>query len=46
MTLWELFACVDGVNYANSPGDKIEPPTDEEFEQMLENYDHLRATVQ
>ncbi len=46
MTMWELSACVDGVNYANNPETKIEPPTDEEFEQMLENYDHLLATPQ
>lgn len=46
MTLWELAACVDGVNYANNPDGRIEPPTDEEFDKMLEEYDHLRATVQ
>jgi hypothetical protein len=44
--MWELAACVDGVNYANDPEEKLEPPTDEEFEQMLENYDHLNATPQ
>lgn len=46
MTLWELVACIDGVNRANSPEADIEPPTDQEFEQMLLDYDHLRASVQ
>lgn len=46
MTMWELAACVDGVSYANNPEKPVEPPTDEEFEQMLLNYDHLRAPVQ
>lgn len=46
MTLWELMACVDGVNYSNNPEGDIEPPTDQEFEQMLLDYDHLRAPVQ
>jgi len=43
--MWELAVCVDGVNYANNPEKNIEPPTDAEFEEMLMNYDHLRATV-
>jgi hypothetical protein len=42
--MWELTACIDGVNYANNPDKKVEPPTDEEFEQMLRDYDHLIAT--
>jgi hypothetical protein len=46
MTLWELAACIDGVNYVNNPDPKVEPPTDEEFERMLVDYDHLRATKQ
>lgn len=46
MTLWEMAACVDGVNYANRSEDKVEPPTDEEFERMLDGYDHLNATPQ
>ena len=45
MTVWELSACVDGELREQSAG-KVEPPTDEEFEQMLENYDHLIATPQ
>lgn len=44
--MWELAACVDGVNSANSPEEKLEAPTDEEFERMLENYDHLQAVKQ
>lgn len=46
MTVWELAACIDGVNFANDPEKKHEPPTDEEFEAMLEQYDHLIATKQ
>jgi len=46
MTMWELAACVDGVNYANNPDKTIEPPSSEEFDQMLLDYDHLRAPVQ
>lgn len=46
MTLWELSVCIDGVNRSNNPEAEIEPPTDEEFEKMLEEYDHLRAPVQ
>jgi hypothetical protein len=45
MTMWELAVCVDGVNRSNSPEEELTPPTDEEFEKMLEDYDHLRATV-
>jgi hypothetical protein len=44
--MWELTACIEGVNYANNPDAKVEPPTDEEFEKMLVDYDHLRATKQ
>jgi hypothetical protein len=46
MTMWELAACIEGVNYANNPDAKVEPPSDEEFEQMLATYDHLGATKQ
>jgi len=46
MTLWELAACIDGINYANNPEGKLEPPTDEEFAAMLEAYDHAQATRQ
>jgi hypothetical protein len=28
-------ACVEGYNKANGSEDKLEPPTDEEFERML-----------
>lgn len=36
MTLWELAACVDGVNVANEiEGGALEPPTDAEFDAML-----------
>ena len=44
--MWELAACIDGVNYANNPEAKIEPPSNEEFEAMLAAYDHLIATKQ
>jgi hypothetical protein len=46
MTMWELAVCVDGFNRANSPGPDLEPPTDEEFEKMLEDYDVSQATRQ
>jgi hypothetical protein len=46
MTMWELAACVEGVNYANGPSDAMEAPTDEEFDRMLEAYDHSHATRQ
>jgi len=46
MTMWELAACIEGVNVANNPEQKLEAPTDEEFDKMLEEYDHLRAPVQ
>jgi hypothetical protein len=46
MTLWELAACIEGVNYANNPDRKVEPPTDEEFDKMLEAWDELNATKQ
>jgi len=48
MTLWELAACIAGVNYANDPerhSNKLDAPTEEEFEQMLIDYDHLRGTA-
>lgn len=35
MTLWELSAAVDGWNRANGAQDSLEPPTEEEFEDML-----------
>jgi hypothetical protein len=44
MTMWELSACVDGVNFANDPEGSIEPPSNDEFDQMLVDYDHLIAT--
>lgn len=44
--MWELAVCVDGVNRANAPEVQLEAPTDEEFEKMLLDYDHLRAPVQ
>jgi len=46
MTMWELAACIDGVNTMNNPEASIEPPTDEEFERMLESYDVSQATRQ
>lgn len=44
--MWELAACVDGVNRANNPEEKLEPPTDEEFDAMLQEFDHLIAPRQ
>jgi hypothetical protein len=46
MTMWELAACVDGVNYANNPEPKLEPPTNEEFDAMLAAWDEHQATKQ
>jgi len=46
MTMWELTACIDGFNEANTVQDQFAPPTDEEFEKMLEAYDHFHATRQ
>jgi len=44
MTLWEVAVCVDGINYANNPEkEDLEAPTDQEFDQMLLDFDHLRA---
>ena len=40
MSLWEYHAAVAGWNKAQS-GDKPEPPTDEEFDQMVERSDDL-----
>lgn len=44
--MWELAACVEGVNYANNPDKSVEPPTDEEFDKMLEMWDEQYATKQ
>ena len=41
--MWKLAACIDGVNYANNPEEKFDAPTDQEFDQMLLDYDHLRV---
>jgi transposase len=46
MTMWELAACVDGFNRANAPSEDLAPPTDEEFDRMLEAYDAAHATKQ
>jgi hypothetical protein len=35
MSLFQYACCVDGVNKANAPEDRIEPPTDEEFEAAM-----------
>jgi len=37
MTLWQFAACIDGWNRAHQPEDKLEPPSDEEFDAMKEN---------
>jgi hypothetical protein len=34
MSFWQLNACVDGFNAANGATPKVEPPSDEEFENM------------
>ena len=44
--MWELAACVDGVNYANNPDKKPEPLTNEEFDEMLAAWDEHQATRQ
>ena len=46
MTMWELAACIDAVNAMNNPDASLEPPSDEEFERMLEAYDVAHATRQ
>lgn len=46
MTMWEISACIDGVNKANRVEQHVEPPSNEEFDAMLERYDHSRATAQ
>lgn len=33
--MWEIAACIDGINRMNG-GSQIEPPTDEEFDDMIE----------
>lgn len=37
MSLWQFMACLDGWNRAHGDPDKIEPPSDEEFEEMKAN---------
>jgi hypothetical protein len=37
-SLWEISAAVDGYNRAHGGEDaKIEPPSDDEFDELLEN---------
>jgi hypothetical protein len=36
-SFWQLGVCVDGFNKANGAEDKIEPPTDAEFDALLED---------
>jgi hypothetical protein len=46
LTLWELAAAIDGHNKAQGGDVPMEAPSDDEFEQMLEAYDHSQATEQ
>jgi hypothetical protein len=34
-SFWQFAACIEGFNKANGAEEKIEAPTDEEFEDML-----------
>lgn len=35
MTLWELAACVDGYNLAHGGTPPLQPPSADEFEQLI-----------
>jgi len=41
MTLWQFAAAVDGWNRTHGGEEKPEPPTDEEFDEMLRRYDEV-----
>jgi hypothetical protein len=41
MSLYQFAACVDGVNKANTPNDKGDAPTDEEFRAAKEAHGDL-----
>lgn len=36
MSFWQLGVCVDGFNKANGAEEKLAPPTDAEFDALLE----------
>lgn len=36
MSFWQLGVCVDGFNRANCAEEQIRPPTDAEFDALLE----------
>lgn len=38
MSLWQLAACVDGYNAANSPEEEIDPLSGDEFDAMLSRH--------
>jgi hypothetical protein len=42
-SLWQFAACVDGWNRTHGAEPKPEPPTDEEFDEMLELSAELEA---
>lgn len=46
MTLWELAACADGFNRANGGEETVQPPSNDEFDQMLMRYDEHTAMRQ
>ncbi len=35
MSLWQFAACVDGHNRANSPDEVVDPPTTDEFHDLV-----------
>jgi hypothetical protein len=41
MSLWEFAACVEGWRKANSPSERLEPPSPEEFAAMVEDYERM-----
>jgi hypothetical protein len=45
MSLWEFTACVDGWNRAHGDN-KPEPPSDEEYDALLAQFDHENAQAQ
>jgi hypothetical protein len=46
MTLWELAACVDGYNAANGGDPAVEPPTEEELEDMMQRHAWVASHTQ
>ncbi len=38
MTVWELAACVQGYNRSQGAAAPVDPPSNEEFDAMVEQY--------